>query len=118
MPFGYLPILLFAVLAALFPLTALLIGRYLRPSAPSQSKLSAYECGIELTGPARGRYSIRFFIVAMLFVVFDVEALFLFPWAVRYRQWGWFGIAEAGVFLGLLVVGYIWALRKNVLDWK
>lgn len=118
MPAGYLPILIFAVLAVAFPAVALLVGRLLRPTRPSPLKLEAYECGIEPVSQARGRYSVRFFLVAMLFVIFDVDTLLLFPWAVRYRQWGWFGVAEAGVFIAFLVVGYVWAVRKGVLDWR
>jgi NADH-quinone oxidoreductase subunit A len=118
MPAGYLPILVFAVLAVSFPAVALLLGRLLRPANPSSLKLEAYECGIEPVSQARGRYSVRFFLVAMLFVIFDVDTLLLFPWAVRYHQWGWFGVAEAGVFLSFLIVGYIWAIRKGVLDWR
>ncbi len=118
MPSGYLPILFFAILAAAFPAAALLLGRLVRPAEPNAAKLSAYECGIVPVTQARGRYSVQFFLVAMLFVLFDVETLFLFPWAVRYRHWGWFGIAEAGIFLGFLLVGYIWVIRKGVLDWN
>lgn len=118
MPAGYLPILIFALLAVAFPVVALLVGRLVRPAQPNPVKLEAYECGIEPVSQARGRYSVRFFLVAILFVIFDVDTLLLFPWAVRYRQWGWFGVAEAGVFLGILVVGYIWAVRKGVLDWR
>jgi NADH-quinone oxidoreductase subunit A len=118
MPAGYLPILVFAVLAVAFPAAALLVGRLLRPSRPSALKLEAYECGIEPVSTARGRYSVRFFLVAMLFVIFDVDTLLLFPWAVRYHQWGWFGVAEAGVFVAFLVVGYVWVIRKGVLDWR
>ena len=114
---GYLPILGFAVLAALFPVVALFVGRLLRPSRPSAVKLAAYECGIEPETNARGRYSVRFYLVAMIFVIFDAETLFLFPWAVRYHQLGWFGAAEAGVFLGLLVIGYFWIIRKGALEW-
>lgn len=117
MPSGYLPILIFAIAAAIFPAAALLLGRMLRPSAPSAAKLSAYECGIESSHQARGRISVRFFLLAMLFVIFDAETVFLFPWAVRYRQLGWFGVGEAGVFLAFLVIGYVWAIRKRVLDW-
>jgi NADH-quinone oxidoreductase subunit A len=117
MPSGYLPIFVFAVVAAIFPAAALLLGRLLRPSAPNVAKLSAYECGIESTHQARGRISVRFFLIAMLFVIFDAETVFLFPWAVRYRQLGWFGIADAGVFLAFLVVGYVWVIRKRVLEW-
>jgi NADH-quinone oxidoreductase subunit A len=118
MPAGYLPILIFAVLATAFPAAALLLGRLVRPARPNPAKLAAYECGIEPETQARGRYSVRFFLVALLFVIFDVDALLLFPWAVRYHQWGWFGVAEAGVFVSFLVVGYIWVVRKGVLDWQ
>jgi len=118
MPAGYLPILVFAILAAAFPAVALVLGRLLRPSRPTPVKLAAYECGIEPVSEARGRYSVRFFLVAMLFVIFDVDTLLLFPWAVRYHHWGWFGLAEAGVFVGFLVVGYVWVVRKGVLDWR
>src|SRR3954454_12813080 len=117
MPAGYLPILFFALLAAAFPAGALVLGRILRPAKPNPVKLSAYECGIEPVSHARSRYSVRFFLVAMLFVIFDVETVLLFPWAVRYHQWGWFGVAEAGVFLAFLLVGYIWVIRKGVLNW-
>jgi NADH-quinone oxidoreductase subunit A len=118
MPSGYVPILVFAVFAAAFPGAMLLVARLLRPSNPDPVKLAAYECGIEPVSNARGRYSVHFFLVAMLFVIFDVETVFLFPWAVRYRHWGWFGIADAGVFLAFLLVGYVWAIRKGVLDWQ
>jgi NADH-quinone oxidoreductase subunit A len=117
MPDGYGLIFVFAVLATLFPIAALFAGRLLRPSKPTSAKLDPYECGIPPESNARGRYSVRFYLVAMLFVIFEVETVFLFPWAVRYKQLGWFGVAEAGVFLLFLVVGYIWIFRKGVLDW-
>lgn len=117
MPDGYLLVLGFALLAILFPIGALLASRLLRPSNPNKVKLEAYECGIPMESTARGRYSVRFYLVAMLFVIFDVETVFLFPWAVRYRQLGWFGMAEVGVFLFFLVVGYVWIYRKGALDW-
>ena len=117
MPIGYIGIIGFAVLAALFPIVALLFARLVRPSAPNQAKLEPYECGIPTVGTSRGRFSVRFYVVAMLFVIFDVETVFLFPWAVRYKHYGWPGLAEAGVFLAFLVVGYIWIIRKRVLSW-
>ena len=117
MPQGYLLLLGFALLATLFPLAALAVGKLLRPSRPTLVKGEPYECGIPPESDARGRYSVRFYIVAMLFVIFDVETIFLFPWAVRYRQLGWFGVGEVGIFLAFLVVGYIWIFRKGALDW-
>ena len=117
MPEGYLPLLLFLIIAIVFVLSLLLIAWIIRPSKPFATKLEAYECGIKAASDSRGRYAVRFYIVAILFVIFDVETVFLFPWAVRYKTLGWFGVAEVGVFLGILIVGYIWAYKKGALEW-
>jgi NADH-quinone oxidoreductase subunit A len=117
MPSGYLPIFLFLVIAILFPIVVLAGAKLIRPSAPSRTKLEAYECGIQAASDSRGRYTVRFYIIAILFVIFDVEAVFLFPWAVRYQHLGWFGVAEVTVFLAILVVGYLWAWKKGALEW-
>lgn len=117
MPEGYLPIFLFLFVAILFPVVTLLAARLIRPFKPNTTKYEAYECGIEPEETPRGRYSIRFYIIAILFVIFDVETIFLFPWAVRYQKLGWFGVAEAGVFLAILLLGYIWVYRKGALKW-
>jgi NADH-quinone oxidoreductase subunit A len=117
MPSGYLPILIFLVIAILFPVVAIVAARLIRPSAPQTVKLEAYECGIKAASDSRGRYTVRFYIVAILFVVFDVEAVFLYPWAVRFHSLGWFGVAEVAVFLAILIVGYIWAYKKGAFDW-
>ena len=116
-PSGYLPIFFFLALAILFPVAAILVAKLFRPSAPSLTKLEAYECGIKAASDSRGRYTVRFYIIAILFVIFDVETIFLYPWAVRYRSLGWFGVAEVAVFLAILVVGYIWAYKKGALEW-
>ena len=117
MPQGYLPIFLFLIASIAFPVVTLLAARLIRPSNPGVVKGEAYECGIPAEGTSRGRYTVRFYIVAILFVIFDVETIFFYPWAVRYQQLGWFGLAEAGVFLAILVVGYVWAYRRGALDW-
>ncbi|HXS97627.1 MAG TPA: NADH-quinone oxidoreductase subunit A [Candidatus Limnocylindrales bacterium] len=117
MPSGYLPIFIFLVIAILFPVVAIVAARLVRPSAPNTTKLEAYECGIKAASDSRGRYTVRFYIVAILFVIFDVETIFLFPWAVRYRTLGWFGVSEIAVFLAILVVGYVWAFKKGALEW-
>lgn len=114
---GYELLFGFGLLATIFPLVALAVGRLLRPYRPNTVKLESYECGIPAASDARGRYSVRFYIVAMLFVIFDVETVFLFPWAVRYKQLGWFGVGEMAIFLAFLVVGYVWVFRKGALDW-
>ena len=101
-----------------FPVVAIVLAKLIRPFAPqSTAKLEAYECGIRAASDSRGRYTVRFYIIAILFVIFDVETIFLFPWAVRYKQMGWFGVAEVAVFLGILFVGYIWAYKKGALEW-
>jgi NADH-quinone oxidoreductase subunit A len=95
----------------------LAIGWLLRPFKPHSDKLMPYECGITPESSARGRYTIRFYIVAMLFVVFDVETVFLFPWAVQYKALHIFGLVDMLVFLGILVVGYVWIWKKGALEW-
>jgi NADH-quinone oxidoreductase subunit A len=117
MPREYLPILIFLAIAMAFPVVAIVAAKLIRPSAPFMAKLEAYECGIKAASDSRGRYTVRFYIIAILFVIFDVETIFLFPWAVRYKQLGWFGVAEVAVFLAILAVGYIWAYKKGALEW-
>lgn len=117
MPRDYIPILIFLAVAVLFPVVTIIVAKLIRPSAPFLVKLEAYECGIKAASDSRGRYTVRFYIVAILFVIFDVETIFLFPWAVRYRTLGWFGVAEVAVFLAILIVGYIWAYKKGALEW-
>ena len=117
MPQGYLPIFLFLIVAVAFPVIAILAAKLVRPSSPSKLKLEAYECGIEAVGNSRGRYAVRFYIVSILFVIFDVETVFLYPWAVRFHQLGWFGVIEIAVFLVILIAGYVWAYKKGALEW-
>ncbi len=117
MPSSYVPIVIFLVIAILFPVVLIVAAKLIRPSAPFRAKLEAYECGIKAASDSRGRYTVRFYIIAILFVIFDVETIFLFPWAVRYRTLGWFGVAEVAVFLAILIVGYIWAYKKGALEW-
>src|SRR5438309_7599547 len=105
-----------AIVGALLPIT-LLAAKLVRPDNPSKAKLMPYECGIDPVDSARGRYTVRFYIVAILFVVFDVETIFLFPWAVKFKAFGLFGLVEMLIFLAILVVGYIWIWKKGALEW-
>ena len=114
---AYIPILIFIVVAIAFAVVTLLMARLLVPHKYAKVKLEPYECGIEPRSDARDRYSIRYFLVAMLFVVFDVETVFMFPWAVIMGQLAWFGLIEMVVFLVILVVGYVWAWREGALEW-
>jgi NADH-quinone oxidoreductase subunit A len=113
----YAPILIFLAVATAFPVATLVIARLLRPSHYNKVKVEAYECGVPPSGEARARYPVRFYVIAVLFVVFDVETIFLFPWAVKYRALGLFGFVEMLVFLGILLVGYAYAWRKGALEW-
>jgi len=115
---SYLPIAIFFAVAVVFAALPMLIGRLIRPTPrPTEGKLAAYECGVEAGPDAHQRFSIRFYIVAMLFLVFDVETVFLFPWAIRYRQLALFGFVEMLVFLAILVFGYVYAWRRKALEW-
>jgi NADH-quinone oxidoreductase subunit A len=114
---GYLPIFLFMVIAFLFPIVTLLIAKLIRPATGGAGKLMAYECGVDPESDARQRYAIRYYVVAILFVIFDVETVFLFPWAIIYRQLALFGLVEMLVFLGILIVGYVWIIKKGALNW-
>jgi NADH-quinone oxidoreductase subunit A len=123
MPNAYLPVLIYAVLVIAFPAVTLVLAKYIRPNSTSVgAKLKPYECGIPPEKDARGRYSVRFYIVAMLFVIFDVETMFLIPWAILYKGWvamhqGLFALISMFVFLGILLVGYIWLYKKGALEW-
>ncbi len=117
MPQNYVPIFIFAgVIAVLIPLT-LLLAKLVRPENPGKVKLMPYECGVDPVGDSRQRYTVRFYIVAILFVIFDVETVFLFPWAVQYKLLGLFGFVEMMIFLAILVVGYVWIWKKGALEW-
>jgi len=115
---NYIPIFLFMGLAFLFPVVTLLLAKLVRPQTGGEGKLAPYECGVEPDSDARKRYAIRYYVVAILFVIFDVETVFLFPWAIIYKkQLALFGLVEMLVFLGILIVGYIWIINKGALDW-
>jgi NADH-quinone oxidoreductase subunit A len=123
MPAAYIPVLVFALMVLSFPVLALLVFKLIRPeSRGGPAKFQPYECGVPPESNDRGRYSARFYVVAMLFVIFDVETMFLFPWAILYRSWlaqhlGAFALVSMFVFLGILLVGYVWLYKKGALDW-
>ena len=118
MPRQYIPIFIYALLAAAFPAVTLIVFKFIRPDSNAVgAKLEPYECGVPAESDARGRYSVRFYIVAILYVIFDVETIFLFPWAIRYSVLGAYGLVTMSVFLGILIVGYIWLFKKGALDW-
>jgi len=115
----YLPIVVMGVLAVLFGVFSLLGSALLRPRKPNPVKLSAYECGNDPVRLPRGeRFSVKFYVVAMLFIIFDIETIFLFPWAVGFRRLGLFGLVEMVVFIGLVFVAYVYIWRSGGLDWE
>lgn len=116
-PFNYLPIIIFMVLGALFGVGSLVVGWIVRPSRPYRAKLLPYESGAPLFMDARVQFPMRYYIIAMLFVIFDIEVVFLFPWAVVFKKLGLLGLVEMGVFLAILIVGYWYAWKKGALDW-
>jgi NADH-quinone oxidoreductase subunit A len=114
----YLPIVILAALAIAFAVASLSASRFLRPNRPNPVKLSAYECGNEPVRLPKGElFSVKFYVVAMLFIIFDVETIFLFPWAVTFRLLGLFGLMEMMVFIALVFVAYVYVWKKGGLDW-
>jgi NADH-quinone oxidoreductase subunit A len=115
--YGYVPILIFFVAAIGLPLTLLLVSRLVARRVYGDDKMKPYECGVDPIGEAKERFSVRYYLVAMLFLIFDVEMIFLIPWAILYDRLALFGLIEMLLFLGILVVGYFYAWRKGALEW-
>ena len=116
-PLNYVPIVVFAVLGAIVGLAPLVIGILLRPHRPYRAKLLPYESGSPLFMDARVQFPMRYYIIAMLFVIFDIEIVFMFPWAVVFKKLGLLGLIEMGVFIAILVVGYWYVWKKGALEW-
>ena len=115
---NYLPILVFLTLGVIIGAVMLTLGFVLGPHRPDPEKLSAYECGFEAFEDARVQFDVRYYLVAILFILFDIEITFLFPWAVVLGHIGVFGYVAMLVFLGILVVGFIYEWKKGALEWE
>ena len=113
----YLPILIFLCISTVIGVALLIIGGLLGPTRPDSEKLSPYECGFEAFEDTRMRFDVRYYLVAILFIIFDLEIAFLFPWAVSLDEVGMFGLIAMGIFLGVLVVGFVYEWRKGALEW-
>ena len=113
----YFPILLFMGIAAAFGVVTLVLSYLVQPKYPEPEKLSAYECGSEPFSDARMPFPVRYYIFAMLFVIFDIEVIFLYPWAIVFDKIGIVGLVEMLVFIGLFIVAYVYAWRKGALEW-
>ena len=117
LPINYLPIIIQMLVAIGFVVTTMFFTHKLGPKRQTADKLTPFESGIEVVGNARTPVSIKYFLVAILFVLFDVEVIFMYPWAVNFRTLGWDGIIEMFIFMGTLLLGFIYIIKKKALDW-
>ena len=114
---NYLPIVIFIGLSAVIGLALMLAPFLVAFKNPDPEKVSAYECGFDAFDDARMKFDVRFYLVSILFIIFDLEVAFLFPWAVAFRDVGWFGFWSMMIFLGVLTVGFIYEWKKGALEW-
>ena len=114
----YIPIFLLLAVAALLGIVMGNINRLLGPRRPTSEKLSTYESGMEPIRTARERFTVRFYLVAILFILFDVEIVFMYPWAVNFMSLGWFGFVEMLIFVVILLIGYYYVIKKGALQWQ
>lgn len=117
MPVDYLPILIQLAVATGFGVLTIVGTHLLGPKVRSEKKLSSFESGVEVIGNARQPFSIKYFLVAILFVIFDIEVIFMYPWAVNFREFGLEGLIEMFVFMGMLLLGFIYVIKKKALNW-
>ena len=115
---SYLPILTLIVIAVGFSIGSIVMSRLIGQKKPSEVKLAPYECGVPTFGNARERFSVKFYLVAVLFILFDIEIVFLYPWAVAFDQLGLMAIVEMFLFIALLLVGYVYVWKKGALEWE
>lgn len=115
---NYLYILIFLGIGAVFGVLPMVLGYLVSPKNPSDAKLSAYECGFPAFEDARMPFDVRYYLVAILFILFDLETAFLFPWAIVLKKIGWYGFTAMGIFVGLLVVGFIYEFKMRALEWQ
>jgi NADH-quinone oxidoreductase subunit A len=116
-PAQYFPILLFFIIALAFGIGSLVAGRLLRPRRPYREKLIAYESGVQPFSDARIPFPMRYYVISMLFVIFDIEAVYLYPWAVVFKDIGLYGLIEMVLFIVVLLIGFVYAWRKGALEW-
>jgi NADH-quinone oxidoreductase subunit A len=117
-PINYLPIFFQMIVAMGFVVLTMVVTHKIGPKRKTADKLTPFESGIESVGNARQPFSIKYFLVAILFVLFDVEVIFMYPWAVNFRELGWTGLVEMFIFMGTLLAGFIYILKKGALDWE
>jgi NADH-quinone oxidoreductase subunit A len=122
---NYFPVLVFVLVALAFGCVPIIIGRLVGPHRPDPEKLSAYECGFNAFEDARMKFDVRYYLIAIAFIIFDLEVAYMFPWAAIFKEFveadptvKFFGFIEMFIFMGILVVGFVWAWAKGALDWE
>ncbi|HEB83619.1 MAG TPA: NADH-quinone oxidoreductase subunit A [Bacteroidetes bacterium] len=118
MPKDFVPVLITFAIVGGFAAFTLLVTHLLGPKRHSPLKQDTYECGVPYRGDSRQRFSVKFYIVAVLFVLFDLEVIFMYPWAVNFRRLGWFGFVTMGIFLLILTIGLLYEWKKGALEWE
>ena len=114
----YLPVLLFVAVGLGFGAVTILASSIIVPRRVTPEKVAAYKCGVDPVGDARGRFTVKFYMVAVLFILFDIEAVFLYPWAVAFNQLGLYGLIEMILFIVILLIGYLYLRKKRALEWE
>ena len=115
---NYFPILVFILIGIVFGIAPVVTGMVVAPHRPDSEKLSPYECGFDAFEDARVKFDVRYYLIAILFIIFDLEIAFVIPWAVVFDTLGVFGLIEMGIFIGLLVLGFIYVWKKGALEWE
>ena len=114
----YAPVLILLLLALAIPVILMTMAAFTGPRQPSERKMTPFECGVESRGDSRHRHSVKFFLVALLFIIFDIEAVFIYPWAVLFKELGLFGFIEMSIFLFILLLGLFYVWKKGALEWE
>ena len=116
--YNYLFLGVFLLIAISFPLLPIILAKFVAPKKPNPIKNATYECGVETKGDSWVQFKVQYYVYALMFVIFDIEVIFIYPWAVAFKQMGLFAFTEMAIFLAILALGLIYAWKKNVLEWK
>ena len=116
--YNYLFLGVFLLIAVTFPLLPIILAKFVAPKKPNPIKASSYECGVEAKGDSWVQFKVQYYIYALIFVIFDIEVIFIYPWAVAFKQMGIFALVEMFIFIAILAFGLAYAWKKNVLEWK
>lgn len=116
--YDFLPILMQIAFCAIFVFATVFVSKALGPKHRSSRKEANFECGLDPIGNARSPFPVKYFLVAILFVLFDIEIIFMYPWAVNFKELGWEGFGKMGIFIGIIIVGFLYEAKRKALDWE